>query len=102
MTKKILIAVMLMCSAVFLSDAKVDLPSVFGNNMVLQRNTSVAFWGTAKANAKVSIKPSWTKGKTIVESDAAGKWFAKVATPEAGGPYTVTISDGEKLVLDNV
>ena len=82
--------------------AKVDLPSVFGDNMVLQRNASVAFWGTAKADSKVTIRPSWTKAKTVTESDADGKWSARVQTPEAGGPYTVTISDGEKLVLENV
>ena len=82
--------------------AKVDLPSVFGDNMVLQRNASVAFWGTAKADSKVTIRPSWTKSRTVAVSDADGKWSARVETPEAGGPYTVTISDGEKLVLENV
>ena len=62
----------------------------------------MAFWGTAKADTKVTIKPSWTKSKTVVESGADRKWFARVQTPEAGGPYTVTVSDGDKLVLNNV
>ena len=95
----VLIAVLFLALSV---EAKVDLPSVFGDNMVLQRNASVAFWGTAKASSKVTIRPSWDKSKVVVESDADGKWFARVQTPEAGGPYTVTVSDGEKLVLDNV
>ena len=95
----VLIAVLFVALSV---EAKVDLPSVFGDNMVLQRNASVAFWGTAKASSKVTIRPSWDKSKVVVESDADGKWFARVQTPEAGGPYTVTVSDGEKLVLDNV
>ena len=82
--------------------AKVDLPSVFGDNMVLQRNASVAFWGKADAGSKVTIKPSWTKAKTQVQAGTDGKWFARVQTPEAGGPYTVTVSDGDKLVLNNV
>ena len=81
----------------FSVDAKVVMPSVFGDNMVLQRNASVAFWGTAKPSSKVTIRPSWDKSKTVVESDADGKWFARVQTPEAGGPYTVAVSDGEKL-----
>ena len=83
-------------------DAKVELPSVFGDNMVLQRNSEVAFWGTAKPDSKVTIKPSWNASKTVVKSDEHGKWFARVQKPEAGGPYTVSLSDGEKLVLDNV
>ena len=82
--------------------AKVELPSVFGDNMVLQRNASVAFWGKADAGSKVTIKPSWTKAKTQVQADADGKWFARVDTPDAGGPYSVTVSDGDKLVLNNV
>jgi sialate O-acetylesterase len=99
--RKIFILILLLTASVAMN-AKVDLPSVFGDNMVLQRNSSVAFWGTAKPDSKVSIKPSWTKAKTQVQADADGKWFARVQTPEAGGPYTVTLSDGEKLVLDNV
>lgn len=95
----ILLASVLCCLSL---SAKVDMPSVFGSNMVLQRNSPVAFWGTAEAESKITIRPSWTKEKTVVESDAEGKWFARVDTPEAGGPYTVTVSDGEKLVFDNV
>ena len=35
--------------------AKVSLPSLVGDNMVLQRNTSVNVWGKAKAGAKVTV-----------------------------------------------
>ena len=31
----------------------------------------------------------------IVKSDAEGKWFARIETPQAGGPYEITVSDGE-------
>ena len=37
-------------------------------------------------------------GKTAIAEGLA----LKIATGEAGGPYTVTLSDGEPLVLDNV
>ena len=35
-------------------------------------------------------------------ADADGKWFARVATPVAGGPYEITFNDGDKLTLKNV
>ena len=95
----IVLATLSMC---FYVDAKVVMPSVFGSNMVLQRNSSVALWGTAKPDSKVTVQTSWNGKKVSVTSDKDGKWFARVETPEAGGPYKVTVSDGEKLVFDNV
>ena len=82
--------------------AKVELPSVIGDNMVLQRNTSVALWGKARPSRKVVISPSWTSVKTTVTADSDGKWSAKVQTPGAGGPFEITFSDGESLKIGNI
>lgn len=84
------------------AQAKVELPSVFGNNMVLQRNADVAVWGKAKAGARVSIIPSWSGEKTVVTAGKDGKWSAKIRTGEAGGPYELKVSDGEEVVLSDV
>ena len=82
--------------------AKIVLPSFFGDNMVLQQKTDAAIWGWAKPNSTVQLTTSWNKKKYSVTADAAGKWNTKIATPDAGGPYDITISDGEVLVLKNV
>ncbi len=82
--------------------AKVRLPSIFNDNMVLQQNTQAAIWGWTDKGKKVTIRPSWTSVRTVALPDADGKWFARVQTPAAGGPYTVVISDGEKITLRNV
>ncbi len=95
----ILAAALLLC---FGAGAKVTLPHVFSDYMVLQQKTAVAFWGTAKEGAKVTITPSWTKTKTVVTADSEGKWEARLQTPAAGGPYEVVLSDGEKTVFSNV
>ena len=92
----------LFTAAGFQSRAKVTLPSVFSDNMVFQQNTLAAVWGWTDSGKKVTIRPSWASGKTVAVPDADGKWSAKIQTPSAGGPYTLTISDGEKLVLNNV
>ena len=85
------------------ASAKVELPNFLGDNMVLQQQTGVALWGTATPGKKVTICPGWTRGKTIVKADPeTGKWFARVYTPAAGGPYDIVISDGEKLTVRNV
>ena len=85
------------------ASAKVELPNFLGDNMVLQQQTAVALWGTATPGKKVTIRPGWTRGKTMVKADPeTGKWFARVYTPAAGGPYDIVISDGEKLTVHNV
>ena len=100
--KKIFFAIMLLVGAVSVLDAKVELPPVFADNMVLQQQTQAAVWGKAKPNAKVRITTTWSKDKTEVTADENGKWFARIKTPQAGGPYEITFNDGEKVTLKNV
>lgn len=94
-----------MCAALLLlaatAGAKVHMPSVFGDNMVLQQQTEVALWGTANGKS-VTITPSWAPGESVVAPVKRGKWMVRVATPEAGGPYELKLSDGEDLVFRNI
>lgn len=82
--------------------AEVKLPAIFGDNMVLQQNTDVAFWGTASEGSTVKITTSWNKKSYTVRAGNDGKWRLKVATPSAGGPWEVSVSDGTVLKLKNV
>lgn len=81
---------------------KVKLPSVLGSNMVLQRECDANLWGWASPSKKVTVTTSWDGRKYATRADADGNWLLKVATPAAGGPYTIRISDGEPVVLENV
>lgn len=81
--------------------AKVEMPPVFSDNMVLQQKAQVAVWGSATGK-KVTISASWTRKKTVVVPDADGKWFVRLETPPAGGPYEISVSDGEKKTFRNV
>ena len=77
--------------------AEVRLPSIFGDNMVLQQKSNVSFWGKATPGSKVTIKTSWNNKSYAVSADSDGRWKTKVATPAAGGPYVITLSDGKVL-----
>ena len=100
MRKTLLAALMLMQMGAM---AKVDLPEILSDNMVLQQQTEVKLWGKAKANAEVSISPSWTNSIYTVKTDNDGKWLAEIQTPSAGyTPYTITLSDGEVTTLNNI
>ena len=86
-----------------LSQAKVTLPALFADGMVLQQQSQVAIWGTTDQRGKsVEVKTSWNNRSYRTQADADGRWQVEVETIAYGGPHTIVISDGEPLVLDNV
>ena len=82
--------------------AKVVLPSVFTDNMVLQQKTDITFYGDATKNKQLTVKTGWNGKEYHTEADGQGKWSLKIPTPAAGGPYEITFSDGKNLQLKNV
>lgn len=91
---------MLLCSLGM--SAKVKLLPIFSNDMVLQQQTDAPLWGEAAPGKTVKITTSWDKKAYTVKAGADGKWTVKVATPKAGGPYEITISDGKAVKLSGV
>jgi sialate O-acetylesterase len=84
------------------SGANVSLPEIFSDNMVLQQKSEITFWGWAKTMEKVTLRAGWTdKEFTAVASDQ-GKWSMVVPTPQAGGPYEISISGYNEIKLSNV
>ena len=78
------------------------LPAVLSSNMVLQQNDSVLLWGWGNPAEKVFITTSWDNRTDSVLTGNGAKWSIKVKTPAAGGPYTITFKQREKIVLDNI
>ncbi|WP_442507466.1 sialate O-acetylesterase [Novipirellula sp. SH528] len=68
-----------------------QLSGVFGDNMVLQRDTDAAIWGNAPADAEVTVTPSWNDRATRVTADSEGHWRTSLATPAAGGPHEIQV-----------
>ncbi len=105
MKKNILQLLSIFCAIIFSTTklfAEVKLPVIFGSNMVLQQQTDVAIWGTANKNATVEVITSWNNKSYSTKVTDDGHWKLKVATPKAGGPYDISISDGKVLKLENV
>lgn len=102
LTKRILLAATALLIMTMQSMAEVKLPAFFSDGMVMQQRTDAPIWGTATPYRQVTVQPSWSKTKYTVKADAEGSWKVTVATPEAGGPYEIMISDGTTLTLKNV
>lgn len=80
-----------------LEKPSLQLSHLFSDHMVLQQATENAIWGTANPNAKVTVDGSWgASAETTAGPD--GKWLARLVTPEAGGPFQVTVSRADSVV----
>lgn len=82
--------------------AKVLLPTILTNNMVLQQKATPLLWGKAAPGKTVIIFTSWNNKKYTAKTGSNGEWKINVSTPAAGGPYTVSFDDGEVLTLENI
>lgn len=81
-------------------NAKVSLPSIVGDGMVLQRNEVVKVWGWADPGEKVTIKFMKKSFTTITAND--GKWLVKLNPMKAGGPYSMEIKGSNDIVLNDI
>ncbi len=84
------------------SEAKVVLPSIFTDNLVLQQKSNTLIWGSAEIGKSISIKTSWNNKEYKSIADKNGEWEIKVNTPSYGGPYSIQISDGDVTQLNNI
>jgi sialate O-acetylesterase len=89
--------------SIFDSNAKIKLPSIISSNLILQRNTSVKIWGWAKVGEKITIETSWTSKKTMVVTNANGRWEINVLTTLSKESQTIHLSSSESNIkLDNI
>lgn len=81
--------------------AGLELPPLFGNHMVLQREQPIAVWGLADTGTDVTV--SIGDARATVDADEAGRWIAWLPEMDAGGPHEVRISTrDDSITLKNV
>ena len=101
--KNLTMTLMLLFACAINSQAKVRLPHILSNNMVLQQNSEARLWGWDKPGKNVLVTTSWNNKTYTVKTGNDGKWMVSVKTPAASyTPYTITFNDGEKTTLKNI
>lgn len=81
--------------------AQPDLPDLFADGMVIQRDRAVPVWGRSAPDASVSVEGSW--GASVSgKADGDGDWLVSLDTPPSGGPHTITVRDatGSRTLRD--
>jgi len=77
-----------------------EVSNLFKDHMVLQQNDHVAIFGNADIHDIVTVKGSWGESARSY-SDDSGEWLAKINTPSAGGPFTLTIANSVESIQIN-
>jgi sialate O-acetylesterase len=79
------------CFAIFANFTRADfqLPALFSDNMVLQRNVSVPVWGWADDGEVITVA---FRGQKVTTTTQNGKWSVRLRRLKAGGPDTLTVS----------
>src|SRR5262249_47490645 len=72
---------------------------LFSDNMVLQRGTKAAIWGTADDGEEITVRFRDHKATATAEK---GKWLVRIDTGDAGGPFQLTIAGKNTIELKNV
>jgi len=79
--------------------AEVKPNSLFSDGVVLQRGVTVPVWGTANDGEKVTVK---FQDQTVVTTAKDGRWLVRLKRLKAGGPFTLSITGDNSIVINNV
>ena len=83
--------------------AKVRLPHIIGDDMILQQDSKARLWGWDTPGKTVMVNVSWSKESYSAKTDSKGIWIVGVKTPKASyTPLSITFNDGDKTTINNV
>lgn len=80
--------------------AEVQVPALFTDHMVLQRDMPIVVWGTAAKGEEVSVSIDKLEGKATADAD--GHWKVKMGELPAGGPHRLVIRGKNEIAVEDV
>ncbi len=80
--------------------ARIKLPALISNNMVLQQGRPAAIWGTADPGEEITV--TMHGEKRTATASPAGKWKVELGPFRPGGPYDLTVAGKNTVTIHNV
>lgn len=96
MIKRILTFFILFLFLPFMVPAQLKLASIFGDNMILQRNKPILIWGFNSPQTLVKIK--FADQEKEVKTNELGRWEVIFPARNLGAPLTLIISDQDEVI----
>jgi len=98
---KLILVILMLCPATAQSAfAEVHVPSIIGDNMVVQQGRKARVWGTAQPGESVTVTLAGKSERAT--TDAQGHWQVLLGPLKAGGPFMLTIAASNTLTFKNV
>lgn len=98
---KALFAALFLIIVPLLSWSKVQLPALFSDHMVLQRQLPIPVWGTAVPGSSITVFLDDLVANS--KADEEGHWRVLLPEMQAGGPFQLVIKgESEKILMDDV
>ncbi|MEJ1097974.1 MULTISPECIES: sialate O-acetylesterase [unclassified Pseudoxanthomonas] len=83
------------------AQAKVELPLLFSDGAVVQRDKPLPVWGWASPGANIEVEFDGRSATATAAKD--GAWRVELPAHKAGGPYTLRVrGDGEPVAVRDV
>ena len=82
------------------ASAEVRVPSIIGDNMVLQQGQKDRVWGWAAPGERVTVTFNGRTARAV--ADDRGHWQVFIGPLKAGGPFTLTVAGTNTLTFKNV
>ena len=83
-----------------LASADVELPALFSDGMVLQRDADIPVWGRASAGEAIRVELG-EDVRTTTANDQ-GEWRLTLAPLPAGGPHELRVSGDNQIEIEDV
>ena len=81
--------------------ATLELPLLFADGAVLQRDVPMRVWGWATPGARIQVRLDGAAASAVAAGD--GRWQAQLPTHAAGGPYVLEVEgDGARRRIGDV
>ncbi|MGI9467457.1 MAG: sialate O-acetylesterase [Rubripirellula sp.] len=91
-----IIALILCCNP---ADAQLEVPRIFSDHMVMQRNENIKVWGWSKPGDNITSTLASQTSRT--KSSADGTWSLEFKEFPAGGPHELKIQTSEESITIN-
>lgn len=89
--KNRILYVLFFLAAICSFHAKIRLPALVSDGMILQRNQDLKIWGYADAGEKITVK--FINKAYHTTADQNGNWSLMLPKLNAGGPFIMTINE---------
>ncbi|MCH1440192.1 MAG: sialate O-acetylesterase, partial [Rubripirellula sp.] len=91
-----IIALILCCNT---ADAQLEVPTIFSDHMVMQRNANIKVWGWSKPGDNITCTLASQTSRTKTSAD--GTWSLQFKEFPAGGPHELKIQTSEESITIN-